>query len=364
MKRLYKKTKDFFDQYEKYLMPGTMAIGFVVDNLTMQRIDLWLENFIIIIYLTIATSCIIYINTYKKKLFANKFLAWLNLIAPFGMQYAFGALFSAFIVFYFRSAVWVVSWPFLIILFSLLLGNEFFRKKYERLYFHLSILYLALFAYSVFALPILVNNIGTLVFLGSGLMSLSLIAGIIYLIYKIDESAIKKNKQRLIISIAGIYLLFNLLYFTNIIPPIPLAMKQGGVYHSITRINNSNNGYQFSYEQPGWYEFWHETSTTYHWQPGEKIYVFSSIFAPTKFNEQIYHRWSYYDQEQSTWIEKSKLGFNITGGRDNGYRGYSYKSTIVPGKWKVDVMTDTGQILGRIKFKVKKSTETIELQNK
>lgn len=349
MKRLYHKAKRLFDRYEKYLMPLTMAVGFVVDNLTLRRIDLGIENLVIIIYLLLATAAIFYINTYKKKLFSNKFLAWLNLAAPFALQYAFGALFSAFTVFYFRSATLPVSWPFLILLLSLLFGNEFFRQRYERLYFHLSILYVALFAYSVFALPLIVKQIGRLVFLGSGLLSLSLMAGLVYLLSKIDAAALKKNKSRLIASIIIIYCLFNLLYFNNIIPPIPLAMKTGGIYHQVAR---SGNDYRFSFEKARWYEFWRETSSVYHWQPGQRVYAFSAIFAPTKFNEQIFHLWLYYDEVQKEWVEKNKLNFSITGGSDTGYRGYSYKTTIEPGRWRVDVVTDTNQTLGRIKFQV------------
>jgi len=361
MKRLYRKAKNFFDEHERYLMPATMVFGFVMDSLTLRRIDLLIENLVIVWYLILAVCSILYINTYKQKLFKNNFLVWLSLIAPYVLQYAFGALFSAFIVFYARSATWIVSWPFLIILFGFLLGNEFFRKKYERLHFHLSILYLALFAYSVFALPVLLKKIGNWIFAGSGLLSLFLISLVIFILYKIDPAIFKKYRKRLIASILSIYLLFNFLYYSNIIPPIPLAMKASGVYHDINKVNK---GYRLSFENPAWHVFWRETSYTYHWRPGEKVYVFNSIFAPTKFNEEIYHRWSYYDEVQNKWVEKSKINFTILGGRANGYRGYSYKTNITPGKWRVDVITDTDQILGRIKFEVKQTSEIIELESK
>ncbi|MFH0840531.1 MAG: DUF2914 domain-containing protein [bacterium] len=359
MEQLYRKVKTAFDKYERYLMPLTMALGFIIDNLTLRRIDLWMENLIIIIYLLIAIICILYLNTYTKKSLQHKFFVWLSLIVPFGMQYAFGALFSSFMVFYVRSSTLLVSWPFLLVLFGLLIGNEFFRQRYKRLYFHLSILYIAFFAYTVFALPVLVKNIGVIVFLGSGILSLILISLVIYLLYKIDNTLIEHNKKRLITSIAIIYLLFNILYFSNIIPPIPLAMRSGGVYHNVAK---TDSGYSLSYEKPRFYALWRETAYRYNWQSGERVYIFNSIFAPTKFKEKIYHRWSYYDEEQGKWIEKSRINFTIYGGMDNGYRGYSYKTTIEPGKWKVDVITDTNQILGRIKFKVQPAEGSISLE--
>jgi len=42
--------------------------------------------------------------------------------------------------------------------------------------------------------------------------------------------------------------------------------------------------------------------------------------------------------------------FDIVGGRDGGYRGYSFKKNLKPGDWRVDVITETDQLLGRKKF--------------
>jgi hypothetical protein len=357
-KSYYKKTKELFDKYERYLSPVAMAFGFIVDNFTLQRIDLWIENVIIITYFFIATSAIFYINLFNKKLYKHKFLVRLNFILPFVLQFAFGGLFSAFMVFYSRSSTLYVSWPFLLILFSLLIGNELFREKYQRLTFHIGVLYLALFAYSVFALPVLLGRIDIEIFLASGGLSLLLIAIIILMLNRLDHQTVKENKSHLLSSILLIYFSFNVLYFANLIPPIPLAMKAGGVYHSVNRLNGN---YKLTYEKPEWYEFWRETASAYHHRQGERVYIFSSIFAPTKFKQKIYHQWYFHDGRE--WIKKDRLGFSITGGRDNGYRGYSYKSSVQAGKWRVDVITNRGQVLGRVKFLVEERAagEKLEL---
>ena len=231
IKKIYKKSKAWLDKYEKYLSPVAMGFGFVIDNLTLQRIDLWIENLVIITYLSIAVFSILYLNIYKKKKYKNRFLSWLNLILPFILQIVFGGLFSAFMVFYSRSATLFVSWPFLLILVSMLIGNELFRERYERLNFHLSILYLAFFAYSVFAVPVLVGRIDVDIWMASGGLSLLLIIVVILLLG----------------SIIFIYALFNVLYFTNLIPPIPLSLKSAGVYHGI---NRSDSRYELFFEKP------------------------------------------------------------------------------------------------------------------
>ena len=45
-------------------------------------------------------------------------------------------------------------------------------------------------------------------------------------------------------------------------------------------------------------------------------------------------------------MQTDKLGFKITGGREGGYRGYTYKRHMQPGEWKIDVKTKEGLVLG------------------
>ena len=47
-----------------------------------------------------------------------------------------------------------------------------------------------------------------------------------------------------------------------------------------------------------------------------------------------------------------ELPFEISAGRENGYRGFTFKRGITPGKWRVAVETMRGQTLGEITFDV------------
>jgi len=89
-----------------------------------------------------------------------------------------------------------------------------------------------------------------------------------------------------------------------------------------------------------------------HIKKGEPVYVYSAVFAPTDLNTKIFHSWEYYDKVLDRWVKTDKIGFAIFGGRDGGYRGYSLKTSLVEGRWRVRVATERDQTLGRIEFDV------------
>jgi hypothetical protein len=130
---------------------------------------------------------------------------------------------------------------------------------------------------------------------------------------------------------------------------VPLALDTGVVAHDVTLIDNQ---YVVTYEAEEWYIFWRKHKLQYTHTPSERIYIFSSIFAPTDLKVSVYHRWKWYNEKQNRWEKLEDIGFDITGGRDNGFRGYSYKSNVWPGTWKVEVITAEELVMGVINFDV------------
>ncbi len=349
--------KKLYSKYEPYWSPVAMAAGFIFDNLTLRRVDLLAENLVIIIYLAAVLGLIFYLTAYEHGRLKKELLIKIARISPYALQFFFGGLFSAFLVFYRRSASITSSWPFLLILASMLIDNELFRQRYQRLTFRLTIYFIAIFSYSVFAVPIIFNELGTKMFLLSGLVSILLLIIIVLLAKKITPQGVSQGKKSLLISVASIYILFNFLYFTNIIPPIPLALKDLMVAHSVKRVAQ---GYEVKFEPAPWYQFWRQENSVINWKSGAPIYIYSAIFAPTDINAKIFHRWYYRNETIGKWQEKSLLGFEISGGTDRGYRGYSLKYQLQAGRWRVEVVNERGQILGRTKFEI---VETSELPN-
>ena len=343
------QVKNFFERYERHTGIALMALGFFIDNLTLKRIDLLFDNLIFFFYLTIALSTILITNAYQggklRTRFMEKHQVWLSL----PMQYAFGGLFSGFVVIYSRSGTVVASWLFLAILAALLIGNEFAKSNYARLTYRITIFFTAFFSYTIFYIPVLTKRMGAGTFLLSGAVSLLGIGIVLLVLRNLTRAYFRQQRVKVAASIASVFLLFNLLYFTNVIPPVPLSLKAIGIYHEIRTVSR---GYTASVEPPRWYEFYNDTGRVFQRYGNEPVFVFSSIFAPTDLRTPVFHQWFFYDPQSRSWVAKDRLSFPILGGRDGGYRGYSQKRNVQEGKWRVDVVTARGQLIGRITFTV------------
>lgn len=349
IRRYFELAKTLFLKYERRISSAALVFGFVVDSFTLRRIDLLFEQVILLTHLFIAGSAILYINIYDSRDSVSKVrvLSFVRRGAPVAMQFSFGALFSGFLIFYSRSASLVASWPFLILLVALLVGNEFFRKRYQRFVFQLSIFYTALFSFLIFYVPVVVNSIGVWVFLLSGAISLIAISAVVWGIAQLADRSYEKSKLYLKRSIVGIFVAINVLYFTNIIPPIPLSLKDAEVAHLVRPLNGE---YLVQDEKSVWYEILRPYDVIHTTREGT-VYFFSSVFAPTKLTTNIVHHWEY-KNKAGDWVTHSRLEFPIRGGRDEGYRVYSFSRQPLEGWWRVSVETPRGQLLGRERFKV------------
>lgn len=314
--------------------------GLIFDSLTLQRPDRLAENLFILANLVIAAGCI-FIANHPKSSARAKF--W----STGAMQFTFGGLFKSFLVFYARSASFSASWPVFILLVGLLLGTELFKKHYERIAFQLSLFYFCLFTFLSFFLSIVFKSISVWVFVAAGLVSLAVMFLVGRTLLKISKEQVAQSRKAIRFGVVGVYLAINFLYFTNLIPPIPLAMKEAGVYHSVARVGND---YQALAEQESWFDrFW--PGQTLQVASGRPLYFFSAIFSPSDLDINIVHEWWYYDEGTKDWVMASRVPISVVGGREGGYRSYSY---LIPraGKWRVDVETPRGQVIGRVRFKV------------
>lgn len=360
MKERIHAIKIWFEKYERHLSSLALVGGFIVDSLTLRRVDLLLEDLAIISYLSLVAIGIIVLNVIDARKYSGKLADNLSYLLPLIIQFGFGGLFSGFTIFYFRSGSFVTSWPFIIILISLLLGNELLRKHYARLLFQVTTFFTALFFFLIFFIPVLLDKIGPWIFVLSGVSTLALTVIFISILFYFVPERVVSHKRILIYTIAFIFSLINLLYFTNLIPPIPLILNASGVYHNLI-INDF--GYT-AFEEKKTYLDKIQFFPNIHIKKGEALYVYSAVFAPANLKTEIVHNWKHFDETAERWLSISKIPYTIVGGNVGGYRGYSTKSNLSPGLWAVEVETSRGQVIGRITFEIIYVNESPKLEEK
>jgi hypothetical protein len=344
---LTEKIKNWYAKYERPISSLSLIGGFVFDAVTLKRVDLFWENFWVIAHLIIVGSCIVLVHAIEKQegdeSNSSKTHFWLVNI----LQFFFGGILSTYLVFYFRSADILVSWPFLLILALAFWANEALKRHFVRLAFQISLFFLSVFAFAIFLVPILVHQIGPWVFIGSGILSLAFIALFLLLIWYVSKTEFNKSKKWVFATVAGVFVLVNVLYFTNIIPPIPLSLKDAGVYYSLQR--NSDGNYISVGEMEPWYNYF-KLYPDFHYLPGQPVIVYTAVFSPNDLDINIVHQWQHLNSS-GKWVTASEVSLKVVGGRDGGFRTFSQKTIgLSPGHWRVNVLTTQGQTIGSIRF--------------
>ncbi len=355
------RLKVLYKRYEGYLIPLALFFGFATDILTFRLIEFTTSMLFLLGHLLFAGLNIVVINYFEDKLPQKKITSFWKLFAPLFLQFSFGNLFSGFLIFYSRSGSFFASWPFLLMVAALLIGNEVARRYDVGPAIQLGAYFFALFAYFNLALPYIFKRLNLVMFLISGILSFVLISVFIHFLSKYAKR-VKKENGFLIKTIVGFFVLMNFLYFSNLIPPIPLTLKDVGVYHSIERINDS---YEVTAEEcQNWDRCLFTREKRHITVDRQPIYFYSATYAPPEMDMRVVHEWQKYDRDENGWITQARIPFDITGGREIGFRWYSYYNAD-PGLWRVNVQTERGQTIGRKSFHIVQDGEvskTIEIK--
>jgi len=336
-------------------MPVTLFTGFLVDYITFVNIQVDTAIIILFVHFVLCGLALLFVYAYDAGKITEK-LRYLRLFLPLLIQFNFGGMLSNAFIFYWFSGSLTISWPYIVLFVLLMVGNDALREHYARPTVQLSVYFFATFTILSVSLPFVFHSINPSWFVLSGVLALVLMFGFFRLLAVIAVRQ-RINWKNVFISVGVIFFTTNFFYFANLIPPVPLAVREEGVYHNVARLDGR---YLLIGEQEN---FWERLvpGRTIHIIDGQPIYIFSAIFAPRDLNTTIVHEWRYYDETREVWIIKDRLSFNLTGGRQEGFRGYTLKTTVVPGKWKVFIKTERGQTLGRVRFDVVRPTGEEEL---
>jgi len=344
------KFRRLIRKHQKYAPILFFIGGFIFDTLTLGRIDRTYDLVMLCLHMSCLTLTIYAYNLADDGRWKNTVLERFEEFFPLAIQFFFGGLSSAYVIYFSRSVSLSKTATFFVILVALLFANEFLKKRISNKYLQFGVYFFISITFFTFMVPVFIKHMGTLIFLISGWISLGSTLGLFIIIYRASPSTrLEIRLPKLIGIITSIYAFINLLYFFNLIPPVPLALDEGVVAH---KISIENYKYVVSYEKKENYIFWREHNQKFHYTPDERVYAFSSIFAPTDLKKSIVHRWKWHNATTDDWEVVDSIGFKITGGRNGGFRGYTYKTNVKPGQWEVDVITEEGLVLGVIDFEI------------
>jgi len=348
----YKNTglRRFIRKHEKYAPLLFFMGGFAFDWMTLGRIDRLYDLFVLCSHMTLLSVTLYLFNRADDGVWKGTFLDRFEEYFPLAIQFFFGALSSAYIVYFSRSVSLSKTSFFFFILILLLVANEFLKQRISNKYLQFGVYSFLSFTFFSFIIPVFISQMDMRVFVFSGAASLMCTLALVTFIYFSSPST--RSEVRIIklyALIALVYAIFYSFYFFRLIPPVPLALDCGLVAH---HVEADNGKYRVTFETNDWYIFWRQHRLKYARQPDEPVYVYSAIFAPTNIEKTVMHRWNYFDPNLDEWVKVEDIGFDIQGGRTGGFRGYTFKNNVVDGEWKVEVMTEEELVIGVIDFEV------------
>jgi MFS family permease len=327
----------------KPFMPAVFFLsGVTYDTLTLTRIDRLLDNLILLLYLVLLGALIVLTgrlrveppSDHAKLASCSRFTGWVLESRPYypmASQFLLGGLFSAYAIFYSRSATFTGTAVFFALLIMLLVANEFLRDRLSNLRILVGLYAVVSFAFFTFFVPVITGFMNAAIFILGALLSLGVTLYLVQLVYR--RSPDQSGRQPFAVMTPAIVLIAMLVgfYFMNWIPPVPLSLKFGGLYHEVKRTGDQ---FELVFEK-SWYQFWKRSDTTF--PADEPIYCFTAVFAPVDLNTTIYHHWYYRPNDSRPFTHADKIPLKISGGREGGYRAYSFKQGLDPGDWRVDV---------------------------
>lgn len=321
--------------------------GFLWDALTLGRYVRATDLLILSAYLLAASIIVVLLGRHGQMFEpgASEVLDWRKRAPYLLLQFLFGSLLSALFILYFRSASHLLAVVWSLVLAGLLVANEFLENRYRRLTLSWSLLGLCTILLLNFCLPFLIGSLHAIWFY----MSTFAGAGLIHYLHK------KSGQAGRILFVWLTAAILSIAYLLDAIPPVPLVKRDMAVG---TQLQKLDSGYSLAVEQAPWWMPWKLASHELHIASGEPVYCVSSVFAPSGLHTRLYHKWQYKDPKRG-WQTASRIGFALAGGREHGFRGYTYKQNMAAGDWRVAVETEDGRTVAVYYFSVVTPAETM-----
>ncbi len=348
-KILFKKFEPRLAIIRRFLPALAFFCGFTWDSVTMGRVVSFYDLLLLTTYYLGAALILIFLVREIKPQWENWFV--------FLVQFSFGGLFSALVVFYFKSSGSFYTFLVVIGLVILLIANEFLAEKYRSRTLNWTMLSACGTMYLNFLIPHIAHSIKAIWFYLSCVISLTLVFFIHgFACAKIGRKKVQYRKELGQMAPAlGVVLLLIVLYQLQVIPPVPLVLKENYICKDFS---HEDGIYQCKAEKQNFWRPLGFGEDVIHFQKGEKIYSLNAVFAPTRIKVELEQRWWLRDEKLGRWLPRGVVPLPMVGGRKKGWRTYSYiQATVQTGHWKVETALKDGAVLAVDYFTARKQAE-------
>ena len=370
--------------FRQYLPAIFFLGGFLWDALTIGKQVQSSDLIFLTIYLVAAAMILWWLAHHAEKsqeqlnshLNEGKLLRilpkkWREATPYFLLQFLFGSLLSSLFILYFKSASHAFALVWSLALAATLVGNEFLEHHYKENTVSWTMFGFCAILLLNFLLPSLLGSIHWAWFVISTLSG----AGLTHYFYKKSHNQKSKvsmvfatdlnasadpslnrsqqinhgsTKQHASITptwiVAGVLMVA---YFCDVIPPVPLVRLDAKVGTGLIKVAGD---YRINIDHYPWWQPWRLFSEEIHIVAGERVYCVTAVFAPRGLHTMLYHRWQH--KQSKNWVTTSRIGFSLNGGRQAGFRGYTYKQNLAAGEWRVTVETEEGHTVSADDFTV------------
>ncbi|HZJ55258.1 MAG TPA: DUF2914 domain-containing protein, partial [Myxococcaceae bacterium] len=220
------------------------------------------------------------------------------------IHFMLGTLLNAFILFYVKSGSGVTAALFLVLISLLLLVNE--HPRFHRLG---PVVLFALYSFSLtsylaYLLPVLLGHLRPWMFFVASGLSLLPIVLLARLMARWGEDRRLAFRRALGPAVA-VQVLLLILFVVRLVPPVPLSVRSLGVWHGVER-----EGAEFKLSRlprARWRDLWRHDERMFLARPGDRVFVFTRVFAPHNFRDQVRVRWARWEPARRAWNESDAI---------------------------------------------------------
>lgn len=315
--------------------------------LPLQRIDALLDTLILGVYLVLLTGFVALAALTRTNRPVPDALRKRSARSTGAIQFLMSGLFSAYVIYYTRSASFSTASLFLLVLVALRVANELVWRRTRSVYLLIGVYFLAVFCYFMFLLPVVLGQMGLAVFLVSGFVSAGLV---IALLLFLDAHHVFGGPRGFLAPwdwCSPSWAAWSAFPSTTGSRPCRWPCRTAVYFTTPTaRVRRSCS---VTRSRPG-IAPGKPTTIPFATRPATRCTA--SLLSSPPLETQVYHHWQYYHPEREAWVDTDRIGYRVVGGRRRGDRGVTVKRNVRPGAWRVTTETAGRRPIGRVRFDV------------